>query len=68
MCNNLILNLMENTMNKAKISYKDQYKMYLLSLTLNNIEDTYELKTMSYDEFVCSELCTKNIEEDGKLW
>jgi ribosomal protein L20 len=55
-------------MNKGKIPFKDQYKMYLINLAINDIEETYELKTMSYFEFIKSNLCVKNIEVNRKMW
>lgn len=46
-------------MKKDNIPTQDQYKMYLLWLMITNIEETYELKTMSYEEFIKSDKCVQ---------
>lgn len=39
-------------MKKDKIPLKTQYEIYLLGLMMNNLEETYELKTLTYEEFI----------------
>lgn len=54
-------------MNKDNIPLCYQYEMYLLELMLNDIEETYELRTMSYEEFL-EKKNTDMVEINNRTW